>query len=112
VNGTASGWRLQVRHRLAILLLLSTATVGCSGGVLDPQGPIALAERQIIDYSGRLELLVRSVPAMTVLLVGGVAWIGAHDLDPRKPIDPAVPPDTLGFLIAVVAVILMRHGVT
>ena len=38
-------------------------------------------------YSGRLELLVWSIPAMTVLLVGGVAWVGAHDLDPRKPIE-------------------------
>ena len=37
-------------------------------------------------YSGRLELLVWSIPAMTVLLVGGVAWIGSHDLDPRRPI--------------------------
>ena len=37
-------------------------------------------------YSGRLELLVWSIPAMTVLLVGGVAWVGAHDLDGRKPI--------------------------
>jgi cytochrome o ubiquinol oxidase subunit II len=38
------------------------------------------------DYSGRLEILVWSVPAMTVLLVGGVAWVGSHDLDPGKPI--------------------------
>src|SRR4051794_31697658 len=37
-------------------------------------------------YSGRLEMLVWSIPAMTVLLVGGVAWIGAHDLDPPRPI--------------------------
>jgi cytochrome o ubiquinol oxidase subunit 2 len=43
-------------------------------------------------YSGRLEMLVWSIPAMTVLLVGGVAWIGAHDLDPRKPIDSGVDP--------------------
>jgi cytochrome o ubiquinol oxidase subunit 2 len=43
-------------------------------------------------YSGRLELLVWSIPAMTVLLVGGVAWIGAHDLDPGKPISSAVKP--------------------
>jgi cytochrome o ubiquinol oxidase subunit 2 len=43
-------------------------------------------------YSGRLELLVWSIPAMTVLLVGGVAWIGAHDLDPRKPIASGVEP--------------------
>jgi cytochrome o ubiquinol oxidase subunit 2 len=27
-----------------------------------------------------------------VLLVGGVAWVGAHDLDPRKPISPTVKP--------------------
>jgi cytochrome o ubiquinol oxidase subunit 2 len=43
-------------------------------------------------YSGRLELLVWSIPAMSVLLVGGVAWIGAHDLDPRKPIASGVDP--------------------
>jgi cytochrome o ubiquinol oxidase subunit 2 len=37
-------------------------------------------------------LLVWSIPAMTVLLVGGVAWIGAHDLDPRRPIASTVKP--------------------
>ena len=37
-------------------------------------------------YSGRLEMIVWSIPAMTVLLVGGVAWLGAHELDPRRPI--------------------------
>jgi cytochrome o ubiquinol oxidase subunit 2 len=48
--------------------------------------------RPDFSYSGRLELLVWSIPAMTVLLVGGVAWIGAHDLDPRKPRRPAGRP--------------------
>jgi cytochrome o ubiquinol oxidase subunit II len=43
-------------------------------------------------YSGRLEILVWSVPAMTVLLVGGVAWVGSHDLDPRKPIASVAKP--------------------
>ena len=98
--------------------------------MLDPKGPIAAAERQILfnslgimlaiviptilatlgvaywfrssnkrarylpdfEYSGRLEMLVWSIPAMTVLLVGGVAWVGAHDLDPRKPIASTVKP--------------------
>ena len=46
-------------------------------------------------YSGRLELLVWSIPAMTVLLVGGVAWVGSHDLDPRKSIDSSVTPVTV-----------------
>ena len=43
-------------------------------------------------YSGRLELLVWSIPAMTVILVGGVAWVGAHDLDPAKPLASDVKP--------------------
>jgi cytochrome o ubiquinol oxidase subunit 2 len=46
-------------------------------------------------YSGRLELLVWSIPTMTVLLVGGVAWVGAHDLDPRKLITSTVKPVTV-----------------
>jgi cytochrome o ubiquinol oxidase subunit 2 len=37
-------------------------------------------------YSGRIELVVWSVPALTVILLGGVAWIGAHQLDPAKAI--------------------------
>ena len=44
------------------------------------------------DYSGRLEMLVWSIPAMTVLLVGGVAWVGSHDLDPRKLISATAKP--------------------
>src|SRR5262249_22010719 len=43
-------------------------------------------------YSGRLEMLVWSIPAMTVLLVGGVAWVGSHDLDPHKPIVSTLKP--------------------
>jgi cytochrome o ubiquinol oxidase subunit 2 len=120
-----------MRHGLFVALLVSAAALGgCSEGVLDPKGPIAAAEREILfnslaimlaivvptilatlgvafwfrssnrraryrpdfTYSGRLELLVWSIPAMTVLLVGGVAWIGAHDLDPRKPIASGVEP--------------------
>src|SRR5499426_4551975 len=44
------------------------------------------------DYSGRLELLVWSIPIMTVLLVGGVAWLSSYDLDPPKRIASAVKP--------------------
>lgn len=41
-------------------------------------------------YSGRIEMLVWSIPAMTVFLVGGVAWVGSHELSPRKPIASTV----------------------
>ena len=43
-------------------------------------------------YSGRIELLVWSIPLMTVLLVGSVAWIGSYDLDPPKPIASSAKP--------------------
>ncbi len=37
-------------------------------------------------HSGRLELVVWSIPALTIILLGGVAWIGSHELDPRVPV--------------------------
>src|ERR1700733_433143 len=79
--------KLDMRYSVLGLLLTSAALGGCSGGVLDPKGPIASA--------GRLDMIVWSIPTMTVLLVGGVAWVGAHDLDPRRPIISAVKPVTV-----------------
>jgi cytochrome o ubiquinol oxidase subunit 2 len=93
--------------------------------ILDPQGPVAAAEKTILidsvaimlaivvptiiaifafaywfrqsnpraryqpdwAYSGRIELVVWAIPALTVILLGGVAWIGAHQLDPAKPVE-------------------------
>ncbi|MBS0531712.1 MAG: ubiquinol oxidase subunit II [Proteobacteria bacterium] len=98
--------------------------------ILDPQGPIAAAEKTILidslaimlaivvptivaiaafafwfragnsrarylpewAYSGRIELVVWSIPALTVILLSGVAWIGAHELDPGKPIPGSQKP--------------------
>lgn len=37
-------------------------------------------------YSGKIEIIVWSIPAMVIVLLGGIAWIGSHDLDPAKPI--------------------------
>jgi cytochrome o ubiquinol oxidase subunit II len=92
--------------------------------ILDPQGPIAAANKTILidsiaimlaiviptiiaifafafwfrksnsraiywpdwEYSGRLELVVWSIPALTIILLGGVAWIGSHQLDPARPV--------------------------
>ena len=85
-------------------------------GILDPQGPIASAERLLLinstaimlvvvvpvivatlafawwyrssntrasrdtdeSYEGRIEFVVWSIPALTVILLGGVIWIGSH----------------------------------
>jgi len=46
-------------------------------------------------YSGRIELVVWSVPALTVILLGGVAWIGAHQLDPARAIEGSSRPLTI-----------------
>ena len=37
-------------------------------------------------YEERIEFVVWSIPALTVILLGGVIWIGSHQLDPRAPI--------------------------
>jgi cytochrome o ubiquinol oxidase subunit II len=37
-------------------------------------------------YSGRVELVVWSIPLLTIILLGGVIWIGAHELDPARPL--------------------------
>jgi cytochrome o ubiquinol oxidase subunit 2 len=125
-----------MRYRLPAVVLIGAAALGaatlggCTEGVLDPKGPIAFAERQILlnsvgimlaivipvilatlgvafwfresneraryrpnfIYSGRIEMLIWSIPAMTVFLVGGVAWVSSHDVSPRKPILSTVKP--------------------
>src|SRR6201996_6727737 len=128
---TSARARSDMRYVLLTVVLAGAAMLGgCNEGVLDPKGPIAAANRQILlnslgimlaivipvivatlgvafwfrasnsraryrpefAYSGRLEMLVWSIPAMTVFLVGGVAWVGSHDVSPRKPIDSSVKP--------------------
>ena len=104
--------------------VLPIMLAGCSGGVLDPQGPIGAANKLILlnsltimlaivvptilaalvfawwfrasntrarylpdwAYSGRLELIIWSIPIMIILFLGGVIWIGSHQLDPAQPI--------------------------
>src|SRR5271166_6372943 len=43
-------------------------------------------------YSGRIELIIWSIPLLTIILLGGVGWIGSHDLDPAKPLESTTPP--------------------
>ena len=44
------------------------------------------------DYSGRLELIVWAIPLLVIMLLGGVAWIGSHDLDPARPLPSSQKP--------------------
>jgi cytochrome o ubiquinol oxidase subunit 2 len=43
-------------------------------------------------YSGSIELLVWGVPLLTIMLLGGVAWVSAHELDPAQPLASPVKP--------------------
>lgn len=38
------------------------------------------------EYSGQLELIVWAIPLLTIMLLGGVTWIGSYDLDPARPL--------------------------
>lgn len=44
------------------------------------------------EYSGAIEMVVWAIPALTIMLLGGIAWIGSHDLEPSKPLKSANPP--------------------
>jgi cytochrome o ubiquinol oxidase subunit 2 len=37
-------------------------------------------------YSGRVEIVIWSIPALVVIFLGGIAWISSHDLDPAQPL--------------------------
>ena len=93
-------------------------------GILDPRGPIASAQLELLintteimlvvvvpvilmtlgfawwyrssnaratrddelAYEGRIDFVVWAIPTLVVILLGAVAWISAHKLDPRAPI--------------------------
>ena len=43
-------------------------------------------------FSGRIELIVWAIPLLVILFLGGVIWIGAHELNPFKPIETQEKP--------------------
>jgi cytochrome o ubiquinol oxidase subunit 2 len=112
-----------------LAVLLAFLTVACNRGILDPVGPVAAAEKQILinstaimlaiiiptmiatvafawwfrrgnarakylpdwEYSGAVEMVVWAIPALTIMLLGGIAWIGSHELEPSRPLKSNVP---------------------
>ena len=121
-QGTKGNHHRQARR--APMLAATCLLLGAChrAGVIDPQGPVASAERRILlnataimlvvvvpvivltlvcawwyrasnpratylpgwEYSGHIELVVWSIPAMVVILLAGVSWTGAHLLDPGR----------------------------
>src|ERR1700758_4632377 len=112
------------RLRWSVLGATVLLTACAPAGPLDPQAPVASAQRLLLinstaimlvvvvpvivatlafawwyrssntyatrspdeSYEGRVEFVIWSIPALTVILLGGVIWIGSHQLDPRVPV--------------------------
>jgi len=135
LHSRRSHHRLIARAAAASLVLLASA---CNRGVLDPVGPVAAQEKQLLinstaimlaiiiptmiatvtfawwfrrgnskaeyrpdwEYSGAIELVVWAIPLLTIMLLGGIAWIGSHDLEPSRPLKsdkPAVRVDVVSL---------------
>jgi cytochrome o ubiquinol oxidase subunit 2 len=43
-------------------------------------------------YSGRIEMITWSIPVLVILFLGGMTWIGSHDLDPYKKLKSSAAP--------------------
>ena len=43
-------------------------------------------------FSGQLELVFWAVPLLTIMFLGGVTWIGSHQLDPYRPLASKTKP--------------------
>ena len=43
-------------------------------------------------HSGQVELVTWSIPLLVVVLLGGVAWVGSHELDPAAPLKSDAAP--------------------
>jgi cytochrome o ubiquinol oxidase subunit II len=46
-------------------------------------------------YSGRVELVIWSIPVLVIIFLAGIAWISSHDLDPAKPLPSKAQPLTV-----------------
>jgi cytochrome o ubiquinol oxidase subunit II len=44
------------------------------------------------EYSGRIEMIIWSIPALVILFLGGIAWTGSHNLDPPAPLQGSATP--------------------
>src|SRR6476619_932324 len=75
---------------LAIVIPTMIATIGVAWWFR--RGNKKATYRPDWEYSGAVELVVWAIPALTVMLLGGIAWIGSHDLEPSRPLKSDKPP--------------------
>ena len=78
---------------LAIMLVIIVPTILATLGVAwwFRGGNARARRRPDWAFSGQIELVVWAIPLMTIILLGGVTWIGSHELDPARPLRTAGP---------------------
>jgi cytochrome o ubiquinol oxidase subunit 2 len=83
---------------LAIIIPTMIATIGVAFWFR--RGNKKAEYRPDWEYSGAIEMVVWAIPALTIMLLGGIAWIGSHDLEPSKPLpskSPAIKVDVVSL---------------
>ncbi len=116
--------------RFILTALAALSLSGCGPNILEPEGPIGVAEKSILidslaimlaivvptilatiafawwyrasntrarylpdfEYSGSIEMVVWGIPLLVIMLLGGVSWIGSHQLDPARPLESKEKP--------------------
>jgi cytochrome o ubiquinol oxidase subunit II len=84
----ASADRQMTLNALAIMLAIVVPTIAIALGAawwFRASNPRA-RRRPNWAYSGRIELIVWSIPLLVILFLSGVIWIGSHQLDPYRPL--------------------------
>jgi cytochrome o ubiquinol oxidase subunit 2 len=94
IGPVAESERIILLDSVAIMLVIVVPTIMATFAIAWWFRASNTRARRLPDwsYSGRLELIVWSSPALVVLFLGGIAWIGSHDLDPARPLDSKVKP--------------------
>ncbi len=84
----AAGERTILFNALAIMMLIVVPTIVVTLGFAwwFRAGNKRATYRPTWSYSGRIELLVWSVPALIVIFLAGLTWIGTHQLAPERPL--------------------------
>lgn len=75
---------------LAIIVPTMIATIGVAWWFR--RGNARAEYRPDWEYSGAIEMVVWGIPILTIMLLGGIAWIGSHDLEPSRPLNSGKPP--------------------
>ncbi|WP_420223379.1 cytochrome ubiquinol oxidase subunit II [Pigmentiphaga litoralis] len=75
---------------LMVIVPVIVLVIGCAWWFR--AGNARATRRPEWNYSGPVEITIWAIPLLVVLFLGGIAWLGSHDLDPRRPLAADPPP--------------------